>query len=80
MQEDSGEIWGRPSIWSNIPKVKAFSGPLPEGAQGIEFTTNVLPDAGCAPRLPEWSGPRPGVVVEGEFAKITVTITKNTQK
>ena len=79
-QEASNEIWGRPSIWSDIPKVKAYSGPLPEDVRGIEFTTDVPPDPGCAPGRPEWSGPRPGVVVESGFAKLRCEVTRNTQR
>ena len=41
-------------------KVKAYDGPLPEGRRGIEFTTDLLPDAGGAPGLPTWSGDRTG--------------------
>ena len=79
LQQSSGEIWGRPSIWSTIPKVKAYRGPLPSNARGIEFFTAVEPDAGSSPRHPEWSGPRPGVRIRGEFAVIRVIVTKNTQ-
>jgi hypothetical protein len=78
-QETTGEIWGQASVWSTRPTVKAYAGPLPDGKRGIEFMTDVLPDLGSAPFRPEWSGPRPGVVVAGSFAKIAVTVTKNTQ-
>jgi hypothetical protein len=79
MQEASGEIWGRAPRDSDIPKVKAYPGPLPPGAKGVEFTTDVEPDRGSRPSLPAWSGPRAGVIVEGDFAKIRVTIIKNMQ-
>jgi hypothetical protein len=72
----SGEIWGRPSVWSNLPKVKAYSGPLPHDRAGIEFRTSVPPDPGGAPGRPEWSGPRPGVAVEGGVAKLVCVIMK----
>jgi hypothetical protein len=75
-QLTSGEIWGRPSVWSNFPKVKAYSGPLPQGRAGIEFRTSVPPDPGGAPGRPEWSGPRPGVTVEEGVAKLVCVITK----
>ncbi|MGI8687260.1 MAG: hypothetical protein ACR2M3_01660 [Thermomicrobiales bacterium] len=81
-QETSGELWGYPSITSNRPKVKAYDGPLPDGTRGIEFTTDVDPDPGCPPGRPEWSeynGPRRGVTVEGDAARIAITVTKNTQ-
>lgn len=78
-QESSGEIWGKSSVWSTFPKVKAYEGPLPTGKRGIEFITDVPPDAGSAPYRPEWTGPRPGVALVGSYAKINVTVTKNTQ-
>jgi RHS repeat-associated protein len=79
LQETSGEIWGRAPRGSDIPKVQAYAGPLPPGARGIEFTTSVAPDPYGMPHLPTWSGPRPGVRVENDFAKIACTVTRNTQ-
>lgn len=69
---------------SFIPKVKAYGGPLPDGARGIEFTTDAPPDDGCVPSLPMWSGPRNGVRIATddrgyEFAEIDVVILKQTQ-
>ena len=84
IQQQSGTIRGYPALGSHIPKVKAYAGPLPEGVRGIEFTTDAIPDNGCAPGRPTWSGPRGGVRihVDGrgkEFAEIDVVITRNTQ-
>jgi hypothetical protein len=79
MQTASGEIWGRAALLSHIPKVKAHRGPLPEGERGVEFWTEVPPDSGSTRQRVDWSGPRPGVEVEDDFAKIVVVITKNTQ-
>ncbi len=92
MQEASGEIWGRPAqntFASDFPKAKAYEGPLPEGARGVEFATDVPPDSGHKPGIPTWGSlrgmtdvegvVRPGVVVEDGFAKIKVEILKNTQ-
>ena len=78
---ESGEFWGRPprnSFKSDIPKVKAYDGPLPPGLTGFEFETEIPPDEGCVPGKPIWSGhpPRPGVIVAGEWAKIRVRILK----
>ena len=78
-QVASGEIWGRTPFGSDRPKVKAYAGPLPAGRRGIEFVTDVSPHSGGHAMRPEWSGPTPGVVVEGEFAEIRCTVTKNTQ-
>lgn len=84
VQQRSGTIRGYPAMGSFILKVKAYDGPLPEDARGIEFSTNVPPDEGCAPSLPMWSGPRSGVRIvrddQGrEFAEIDVVILKQTQ-
>ncbi len=80
LQERTGEIWGRPSLWSDIPKVKAYDGPLPSGKAGVEFRTASPPDPGGAPGRPEWSGPRPGVAVTGGIARPSCVVTKNTQR
>jgi hypothetical protein len=72
-------LWGFPARGSDIPKVKAFKGPLPLGVRGIEFTTEVAPDQNCPPGMAYWSGPRAGVIVEGGRARISVVVVKNTQ-
>jgi len=84
VQQRSGTIRGYPALGSHIPKVKADDGPLPVDARGIEFTTDVPPDSGCAPGWPMWSGPRDGVSIRTddrgrEFAEISVVITENAQ-
>ena len=76
---ESGELWGqapRNTYASDIPQVKAWPGHLKAGEKGIEFTTTVVPDAQTPPGRVRWSGPRPGVVVEDDYAKIRVTLTK----
>lgn len=84
LQQQSGLLRGYSARGSLIPKVKAYDGPLPAGRRGIEFTTDVLPDDGCAPGLPTWSGSRLGIA-SGEdeqrrsFVEIRVTVSKNTQ-
>jgi|SRR4051812_7121544 hypothetical protein len=84
LQEQTGEIWGsfnRDMMGgrSPFPSVDAYTGRLPEGKKGIEFTTDVPPDPNTPPRLARWTGPRDGVIIEGDYAKIRVTITRNTQ-
>src|SRR5438105_15684426 len=79
LQEQSQELWGRPARGSDILKVKAWTGPLPSGVRGIEFTTDVPPQRGCPPTRGCWIGPRPGVRVEGGYAKIRIQVTRNTQ-
>lgn len=77
-QQASGELWGYPAIYSNIPAVKAYAGPLPPGERGIEFTTTEAPDMGGHPRLPTWSGKDREVVGrDGRVAaRIRATITR----
>lgn len=79
LQEERGELWGGVPRWGVHPAVQAYDGPLPAGRRGIEFTTDVEPDVGHAPGLPTWRGPRPGVTLDGDVAKIKITVTKNTQ-
>jgi len=79
-QERANEIWGQVARGGAWPKVKAYIGALPTSADGVEFETDIPPDAGCPPGQAFWSGPRSGVVVEGDYAKIKVRVTKNTQK
>ena len=82
-QQASGEIWGTYDRVlggrSPFPSVDAYVGPLPDGTMGIEFTTDVSPDKNTPPRLARWTGPRDGVIVEEDYAKIQVTVTRNTQ-
>jgi hypothetical protein len=79
----SNELWGkspRNIFQSDIPKVKAYAGPLPPDAIGIEFETEVRPDNGCVPTKPTWSAKprRRGIECDGEYAKIKVNILKQT--
>jgi hypothetical protein len=74
-QQDSMTIEGFPernTAQSNIPKAKAYDGSIPEGEEGIEFTTDVPPDNGSRPGKPCWSGPRLGVTVEGDRAQLKI--------
>lgn len=50
-QVASGEIWGKPARWSDIPSVKAYRGTVPPGDRGIEFTTGVRAEKGSGSRL-----------------------------
>lgn len=78
--EKSGELWGKVPREGDRPTAQAYAGPLPPGARGVEFDTDVSPDTGCRPHYPSWSGPRDGVEVDDEFAKIKIRVRKNTQK
>ncbi|HEX8075041.1 MAG TPA: hypothetical protein VF545_08670 [Thermoleophilaceae bacterium] len=78
-QVRSQEVWGGPPAWGARPRVKAFVGPLPDEYRGIEFATDVEPDPNTPPTWAYWSRPEAGVRIEGDVAKISVRITKNTQ-
>jgi hypothetical protein len=83
-QETTGEIWGRCNRdmmggRAPFPSVDAYVGPLPPRVLGIEFVTDVPPDPHTPPWLARWTGPRNGVIIEGDYAKIRVRVTKNTQ-
>jgi hypothetical protein len=78
-QEQSGELWGGAARFSDIPKVKAYVGPMPDGQRGVEFTTTVQPDSSCPPGQVYWSGPRVGVDVSHGCAKIKINVVRNTQ-
>lgn len=76
----SGQIWGRPRrnfFAGLIPAVKAWDGPLPLDAVGVEFFTDVEPDPWSVPGWPEWTEGRVGVVVleAGELVAIPVVVT-----
>lgn len=76
----SGELRGNPPTHifrSDIPKVQAYEGPLPEGYKGFEFLTPVAPDAGHVPGKPTWSPHSPGVVERSGQAVIPCTVTKS---
>jgi len=107
-QQASGELWGRPQKYSDIPQVQAYDGPLPqwppdrwkqlpgkvgddvsvdddriaaaEWEAGVKLITTTPPNGDAAPGHVRWMGPREGVMVEDGYAKIHVTITKNTQQ
>jgi hypothetical protein len=79
-QEESHELWGHVPRYGYLdPVVQAYDGPLPKGARGVEFVTDVEPDADSAPGRADWRGPRKGVVIEGDVAKLRIRVIKNTQ-
>ena len=75
---DSGELWGGPGRFSDTPMVQAHAGPLPEGAQGFEFYTDVAPNLNDVPWRANWSSTNPGVVMRqnGDYAAIPIVITR----
>ena len=74
-----GELWGGIPFGGAQPKVQAYRGPLPEANTGVEFTTDVEPDRGTPPARAHWSGPRRGVLIEGGYARIEISVLKNSQ-
>ncbi len=79
LQETNEQLWGRAPQGSEIPAAQAYTGPLPAGRRGIEFSTEVKPDSGTVPGQANWSRARPGVEIAGDFAKIKKML-KNTQR
>lgn len=84
MQEASGEVWGRTPRGGDVPQVQAYSGPLPEGARGVEFTTNTPPSSvNALSGEARWRQGDAGVSSReqngSDFAVIQCAVTKNTQ-
>lgn len=83
LQQATGEIWGTTSFGGIEPAVKAYRGPLPTGARGIEFVTGIPPTSPHG-RIADWRVGRPGIsvrIVDGkEYAILApVVVTLNTQ-
>jgi hypothetical protein len=81
VQEKSLKIWGQPSKFVGTPYVQAYKGPLPKGARGIEFRTNVAPDASTTTRdnIARWSGTRVGVNTQGNRVCLKILTIENHQ-
>ena len=83
LQEANGERWGATAQGGLGPSVKAYQGPLPPGARGIEFTTTVKPSdigLGRPGHIATWRRGSPGAVdVNDDFVKIACTVTAKTQ-
>ncbi len=83
LQEANGEMWGATAAGGLNPTVKAYQGPLPSGARGVEFTTPVRPSdvgLGRPGNIAIWRRGSPGVVdVDDDFVKIACTVVRNTQ-
>ena len=83
LQEANGEVWGATARGGLNPAVKAYQGPLPPGARGVEFTTPVRPSdvgLGRPGDIAIWRRGSPGVIdVDDDFVKIAGTVVRNTQ-
>lgn len=76
----SGELWGRPPKGSDIPAVKAYFGELPPDTMGFEFFSLVPPDRPWG-GVAYWRARADGsVVVEHDWAKVEVLISRVDQE
>jgi hypothetical protein len=83
LQEANGGVWGATARGGLNPTVKAYQGPLPPGARGVEFTTPVRPSdvgLGRPGDIAIWRRGSPGVVdVDDDYVKIGCMVVRNTQ-
>jgi hypothetical protein len=79
-QEELREIRAASVKGGPSSRVRAYTGRLPKGARGVEFDTDVVPDEGSPPGEARWTGPRLGIVVEDDVAKLSVNSVENRQK
>jgi hypothetical protein len=56
-QRRSGEIWGRTPYGGCGPVVEAYTGALPAGKDGIEFTVTLPPEPLAPPGWALWRAP-----------------------
>ncbi|MEU9488715.1 putative T7SS-secreted protein [Streptomyces decoyicus] len=79
-QQDSGELWGGVSPrLGGEEAARAHRGPLPEGARGVEFYSELRPIRTMVSQVWWEVGKVKGVRLEDGWAKIKIHITKNTQ-
>lgn len=77
----SQEMWGaRSRVGDLFPTVRAYTGHLPDGHDGIEFTTDVTPYVGSAPGQTYWKkvdGCDSRIKeVDDDFIKIPIKVLK----
>ena len=77
---ESSVLRGHAPQGSDIPTVQAWPGTIPPGEYGLEFETDVSPDARSPPGVPIWRAGSPGVTVgsdeRGPYAEITIRVTR----
>jgi hypothetical protein len=78
LQQQNGEIWGRPARGSSLASVKAYRDALPAAQNGIEFVTTVAPTPGSGtPFEARWYEGTPGVTKNAQgYAVIPATVTR----
>jgi hypothetical protein len=79
LQEASQEPWGQAPRGSDFRTVQGYRRPLRDSERGIEFYTEVRPTLDD-PTWVSWREGMPGVRIDGDWARIDVVITRNTQK
>ena len=83
LQADSGELWGKAGRMGGLPAARAYVGPLPDGARGVEFTCAVSPEPNQAPYEARWYAGSPGVetryMSDMQIAVVPITVVRNTQ-
>jgi hypothetical protein len=81
LQEQSQELWGKPARGSGLLSVKAYRGPLPKIARGIDAATDLAPHKGSgSPNDARWYFPdTPGTFLRKkngiDFAAIKAKVT-----
>ena len=78
---ETGELWGRTGRYDDEPAVKAYSGRLPSGTDGIEFTTGLRPSSGPG-RQVRWyvrDGANLRTVDGVDWATVPVTVIRIVQ-
>lgn len=77
LQVNSRQIWGgvaKNTHRSDILRVRAYTTDVvvSKNDSAVRFTTEVEPDPNTPSHLAFWSGNRPGVLIEDNYAKINV--------
>jgi hypothetical protein len=80
-QEASGEIWGYPDRRSpEVARVRAYKGPLPPEARGVQFDSDCPPDPGGTRSQASWTPRGADLILEDGIAKLRVTNFVNRQE
>ena len=66
--------------WGGAPAVKAYAGPLPEGASGVEFWAFQAPETPFGPRSYWWTaGDNVKVDADAAVVKLRIAFVRITQ-
>lgn len=75
----SGELWGTASAHTDVPRVKAYNGPLPQANRGFEFYTLAPPDQPYGGTMFWGERTDATVSLEDEWARIVVLVSRISQ-